>query len=227
MTYGDGDGTTFTPLTTIDICGHEMTHGVTERSANLTYSNESGALNEATSDIFGSMVELYADGGVVSADTWKIGEDAYTPGTSGDALRSMSNPNSLGDPDHYSLRYTGTADSGGVHTNSSIVNHAFYLMAAGGTNRVSGVAVTGVGTTAMEKIWYRALTSYLTSSTNFASARTATINAANDLYGSTSAQYNNGCNRLVCGWRWKLSVRRNSDSDSGRRRKRTARQRRI
>jgi len=187
MSYGDGDGTTFSPLTTIDVCGHEMSHGVTERTANLTYSNESGALNEATSDIFGAMVEAFADG-AVSADTWKIGEDCYTPGTSGDALRSMSNPNSLGDPDHYSLRYTGTADNGGVHTNSSIANHAFYLMAAGGTNRVSGVAVTGIGTSAMERIWYRALTTYFTSGTNFSAARTATINAANDLFGAGSAQ---------------------------------------
>ncbi|MBS1797049.1 MAG: M4 family metallopeptidase [Acidobacteria bacterium] len=196
MSYGDGDGTNFTPLTTIDVCGHEMTHGVTERTANLTYSNESGALNEATSDILGSMVELYADGGTVSADTWKIGEDCYTPGTAGDALRSMSNPNSVGDPDHYSLRYTGTADNGGVHTNSSIVNHAFYLMAAGGTNRVSGVTVTGIGTSAMEKIWYKALTTYFTSGTNFSAARTATLNAASVLYGASSAQYNT----VATGW---------------------------
>ena len=203
MTYGDGDGTTFTPLTTIDICGHEMTHGVTERTANLTYANESGALNESTSDVFGSMVELYSDGGVVSGDTWKIGEDAYTPGTAGDALRRMDNPNAVGDPDHYSVRlYQGacspsnTNDQCGVHTNSSIVNHAFYLMAAGGTNRVSGVTVTGVGTSPMEKIWYRALTVYMTASTNFAAARTATLNAATDLYGSTSAQYNT----VATGW---------------------------
>ena len=196
MSYGDGDGTTFTPLTTLDICGHEMTHGVTERTAGLTYSNESGALNEATSDIMGSMVELYAKGGTVTANTWLIGEDAYTPGTAGDALRSMKDPHSLNDPDHYSLRYTGTADNGGVHTNSSIVNHAYYLMAAGGTNRVSGVTVTSAGTSAMEKIWYRALTTYFTSSTNFAAARTATINASNDLYGAGSAQSNTVTN----GW---------------------------
>ena len=188
MSYGDGDGTTFTPLTTIDICGHEMTHGVTERTANLTYANESGALNESMSDVMGAMVELYADGGVLTADTWKIGEDAYTPATAGDALRRMDNPNSVGDPDHYSVRYTGTADSGGVHTNSSIVNHAYYLIAAGGTNRVSGVNVTGIGTADAAKIWYRALTVYMTSGTNFAAGRTATINAANDLFGSTSTQ---------------------------------------
>jgi Zn-dependent metalloprotease len=196
MSYGDGDGVNFTPLTTTDICGHEMTHGVTERTANLTYANESGALNEATSDIMGSMVELYSDGGVVSGDTWKIGEDAYTPGTSGDALRRMDNPNAVGDPDHYSLRYTGTADSGGVHTNSSIVNHAFYLFAAGGTNRVSGVTVTGIGTTDAAKIWYRALTTYFTSGTNFAAARTATINASNDLFGASSTQSNS----VATGW---------------------------
>ncbi|HYP49760.1 MAG TPA: M4 family metallopeptidase, partial [Pyrinomonadaceae bacterium] len=92
MTYGDGDGSQFSPMTTIDICGHEMTHGVTEYTANLTYSYESGALNESMSDVVGVLVELYADGGVVSADTWKIGEDAYTPGTAGDALRYMNNP---------------------------------------------------------------------------------------------------------------------------------------
>ena len=92
MCYGDGNGFNFSPLVTIDICGHEMTHGVTERTANLTYSGESGALNESMSDVFGAMVELYADGGTVSADTWKIGEDAYTPGTSGDALRYMNDP---------------------------------------------------------------------------------------------------------------------------------------
>lgn len=203
MSYGDGDGTTFSPLTTVDICGHEMTHGVTERTANLTYSKESGALNESMSDVLGSMVELYADGGTVTANTWKIGEDAYTPGTSGDALRRMDDPNAVGDPDHYSLRlYPGTCtpsssnDNCGVHTNSSITNHAFYLIAAGGTNRVSGISVTGIGTTDAARIWYRALTSYMTSSTNFSGARTATLNAATALFGSTSAQYNS----VAQGW---------------------------
>jgi hypothetical protein len=145
----------------------------------------------------GSMVELYSDGGAVSANTWKIGEDAYTPGTSGDALRSMSSPNSVGDPDHYSLRlYQGSCtpsssnDNCGVHTNSSISNHAYYLIANGGTNRVSGIAVTGIGTSPAERIFYRALTVYMTSSTNFSGARTATLNAATDLYGTGSTQYN-------------------------------------
>lgn len=179
MTYGDGDGSQFTPLVTLDIAGHEMTHGVTERSANLTYSGESGALNESMSDVFGSMVERFAKG--ESANTWKIGEQAYTPGTAGDALRYMDNTHNGGDPDHYSERYTGTSDNGGVHTNSGISNNVFYLAANGGTNHVSGVTVTGIGADNAAKIWYRALTVYMTSSTNFAGARTATINAANDL----------------------------------------------
>jgi Zn-dependent metalloprotease len=196
MSYGDGDGVNFSPLTTVDICGHEMTHGVTERTAGLTYASESGALNESFSDIFGAMVEAYKDG-VVSSDTWKIGEDAYTPGTAGDALRSMSNPNSVGDPDHYTLRlYQGACtpsssnDNCGVHTNSSISNHAYYLIANGGTNRVSGIAVTGIGTSAAERIFFRALDVYTTSSTNFSGARTASLNAATDLYGNGSTQYN-------------------------------------
>jgi len=198
MTYGDGDGTTFTPLVTLDICGHEMTHGVTERTANLTYSGESGALNESMSDVFGAMVELRARGGTITGDTWKIGEQAYTPGTAGDALRYMDNPHAKSgggytaddDPDHYAERYTGTSDNGGVHINSGIGNKAFYLVAAGGTHHRSGVTVTAIGTSAAERIWFRALTVYMTSSTNFSGARTATLNAASDLYGSTSSQYN-------------------------------------
>jgi len=198
MSYGDGNGTSFTPLVTLDIAGHEMTHGVTENEANLTYQGESGALNESMSDVFGAMVELYARGGVVNSDTWKIGEQAYTPNTTGDALRYMDNPHLAGnggytaddDPDHYAERYTGTADSGGVHINSGIGNKAFYLAAAGGTHHRSGVTVTGMGTTDAAKIWYRALTVYMTSSTNFAGARTAMLNSATDLFGASSAQYN-------------------------------------
>ena len=200
MTYGDGDGSTFTPLVTLDICGHEMTHGVTERTAGLVYSKESGALNESMSDVMGTMVERYAR---PSNWNWKIGEDAYTPGTVGDALRLMDNPHAVGDPDHYSLRlYPGTCspsnanDQCGVHTNSSITNHTFYLIAAGGTNRVSGIAVTGIGPDAASKVWYRALTVYMTSGTTFAGARTATLSAATDLFGAASTQYNS----VATGW---------------------------
>lgn len=197
MTYGDGNGTTFSPLTTIDIAGHEMTHGVTENTANLTYQGESGALNESMSDVFGALVESYARGGVVNGDTWKIGEQSYTPATSGDALRYMNNPHLAGnggftsddDPDHYSERYTGSSDNGGVHINSGIANHTFYLAANGGTHHRSGVTVTGMGTTDAARIWYRALTVYMTASTNFSAARTAMLNAATDLFGSSSTQY--------------------------------------
>jgi Zn-dependent metalloprotease len=187
MTYGDGDGSTFSPLVTLDICGHEMTHGVTERTAGLVYSGESGALNESMSDVLGSMVERYAQG--ETSNTWKIGEQAYTPATAGDALRYMNNTHAGGDPDHYSERYTGTSDNGGVHTNSGIGNFAFYLVAKGGTHHLGG-SMTGIGTDAAAKIWYRALTSYMTSSTNFHGARVATLNAAAALYGSGSTNYN-------------------------------------
>lgn len=197
MTYGDGDGSSFTPLVTLDIAGHEMTHGITERSANLTYARESGALNESFSDMFGAMVESYARGGTVDGNTWKIGEQAYTPGTAGDALRYMDDPRIAGDPDNYTERlYPGTCspsnsnDQCGVHSNSSISNKAYYLAAAGGTHPETGVTVTSIGTTNAAKIFYRALTVYMTSSTNFAGARTATLNAATDLFGASSAQYN-------------------------------------
>ena len=198
MSYGDGNGTSFSPLVSLDIAGHEMTHGVTQYTAGLTYSNESGALNESMSDVFGAMVESYARGGAITSDTWKIGEQVYTPATAGDALRYMDNPHLAGnggytaddDPDHYAERYTGTADSGGVHINSGIGNKAFYLAVAGGTHHLSGVTVTGTGVSNASRIWYRALTLYMTSSTNFSGARTATLNAATDLFGTGSAPYN-------------------------------------
>ncbi|WP_139491813.1 M4 family metallopeptidase [Brevibacillus dissolubilis] len=180
MVYGDGDGTTFRTFSAaLDVIAHELTHAVTERTAGLVYQNESGALNESISDIFGAMVDR--------AD-WLMGEDIYTPATAGDALRSLSNPAAYGDPDHYSKRYTGTQDNGGVHTNSGINNKAAYLLSDGGTHY--GVTVTGIGRAATEKIYYRALTLYMTSSTNFSGMRNAAIKAATDLYGATSTQVN-------------------------------------
>ncbi|MEW6737576.1 MAG: M4 family metallopeptidase [Acidobacteriota bacterium] len=196
MTYGDGDGTTFTPLVTIDICGHEMQHGITERTAGLIYSGESGALNESWSDVFGAMVERYARG--ESSNTWKIGEEAFTPANgTGDALRYMDNPHAAGnrgltaddDPDHYSERYTGSSDNGGVHINSGISNKVFYLLAKGGTHHRGG-SMTGIGADDAARIWYRALTTYMTSSTRFAGARTATLNAASAIFGASSTQRN-------------------------------------
>lgn len=195
MVYGDGDGTTFLPLSkALDVDAHELTHAVTERTANLVYQNESGALNEATSDILGNSCESWSRG-VVDSNTWKVGEDVYTPGTAGDALRFMNDPAAAGDIDYYPTRYTGTADNGGVHTNSGIANLAYYLMTIGGTHprgktTVVVPALSATATTSINmasKIWYRALTIYMTSSTNFAGARTATAQAATDLYGAAAA----------------------------------------
>jgi Zn-dependent metalloprotease len=195
MVYGDGDGTNFGPLSmALDVDAHELTHAVTERTAGLVYSNESGALNEASSDILGNSCEAWKDG-AVSSDTWKVGEDIYTPGTAGDALRSMADPALFGDSDYYPTRYTGTADGGGVHTNSGIANLAYKLMVTGGTHPrgKTSVSVSALNATAMTsidmaaKIWYRALTVYFTSTTNFAAARTGTAQAATDLYGAAAA----------------------------------------
>ncbi|XZF74991.1 M4 family metallopeptidase [Bacillus sp. AL-1R] len=183
MVYGDGDGTTFTYLSGgIDVVAHELTHAVTERSSNLIYQNESGALNEAISDIFGTVIEFYTN----NNPDYEIGEDIYTPNISGDSLRSMSNPAKYGDPDHYSKRYTGTSDNGGVHTNSGIINKAAYLIAVGGTHY--GVSVTGIGNDKLAKIFYRANTVYLTSSATFSQARAALAQSAADLYGAGSAE---------------------------------------
>ncbi len=188
MVFGDGDGTTFSNFAgALDVVAHELTHAVTEYTANLTYSNESGALNEAMSDIFGASTEAYVYG--ISADTWKIGEDCYTPGTPGDALRYMDNPTADGQSyDYYPERYTGTADNGGVHLNSGIANLAYYLLVNGGTHPrgKTSVNVTGIGLAKAERIFYRALSVYMTSSTNFEGARNATAQAAQDLY--TSAE---------------------------------------
>ncbi|WP_440602988.1 M4 family metallopeptidase [Bacillus sp. GB_SG_008] len=184
MMYGDGDGKTFIPFSAgLDVIAHELTHAVTEYSANLEYQDESGALNESLSDIMGAMVDR---------DDWEMGEDIYTPDKQGDAFRSLSNPAAIpnplkpteGYPDHYSKRYTGTVDNGGVHINSSINNKAAYLVSEGGTHY--GVTVKGVGRAATEKIYYRALTKYLTANSNFSMMRQAAIQAAADLYGQNS-----------------------------------------
>ncbi|MFF3022844.1 M4 family metallopeptidase [Gottfriedia sp. NPDC057948] len=183
MVYGDGDGTTFIPLSGgIDVVAHELTHAVTETSSNLTYQNESGALNEAISDIFGTLIEFYNN----KNPDYLIGEDIYTPKIAGDALRSMSDPTKYGDPDNYANRYTGTSDNGGVHTNSGIINKAAYLIANGGT--AYGVSVTGIGNDKLAQIFYRANTVYLTASSTFSQARAACVKAASDLYGTSSAE---------------------------------------
>ena len=200
MTFGDGDGRSIYPLVDIDVAGHEMSHGVTSRSANLTYSGESGGLNEATSDIFGTMVEFFANNSNDTPD-YLIGEELYMSNPSGTkALRYMFKPSLDGSsPDCYQTNI-GSLD---VHYSSGVANHAFYLMAEGATvpagfsNLTPGqlvcngnTAAGGIGRDAAQKIWYRALTVKMTSNTNYAGARAATLSAAADLYGAGSAQYN-------------------------------------
>jgi thermolysin len=172
----------------LDVVAHELAHGVTDYSSKLIYANESGALNEAFSDIMGTAVTFFFQQpgtGSGPAD-YVLANDVVTPG----GIRSMENPRALGDPDHYSNRFTGTADNGGVHTNSTIVSHAYYLAIEGGTNRTSGLSVQGVGASnreQMEKTFYRAFTQLMSASSTFATARAATIRAAQDLYGTNSA----------------------------------------
>ena len=185
MTYGDGDGTTFVPLSQdADVVAHELTHGVTERSSNLIYQNESGALNEAWSDIFGALVDRQE--GATGADIWLIGEDIYTPAIPGDALRDMADPESAGDYDYYPTRYTGTSDNGGVHWNSGIANLAFKLLVTGGTHPrgKTSVNVTAIGFDKAGDIFYDANNNCLTASSNFAAARGCTADAAATLYGA-------------------------------------------
>jgi thermolysin len=172
----------------LDVTAHELSHGVTEFTSNLVYQGESGALNESFSDMMGTSVEFFYQppgSGPMKAD-YLIGEDVVTPG----GLRSMANPNAFGDPDHYSRRYTGPLDNGGVHTNSAIGNQWFYLAIEGGTNRTSGLQVTGVGSAnreQIEKVVYRAFTQLMPANATYSTARAATIQAAADLYGGSSA----------------------------------------
>lgn len=196
MTYGDGDGAVFGPLVSVDIGAHELMHGVTQYTAELIYQGESGALNESISDVFSSLVERYTKG--ESANTWKLGEQAYTPGNgTSDALRYLDNPHlapnsgftSDDDPDHYAERYIGSQDNGGVHVNSGIGNKAFYMLARGGTHHRSEVTVTAIGPEDAGAIWYRALTTYMTTGTDYEGAREATLLAAADLFTADSQQY--------------------------------------
>ncbi len=196
MTYGDGDGKTYGPLTSLDVAGHEMSHGVTENSANLTYSGESGGLNESTSDIFGTAVEFYANNAADPAD-YLIGEQFDLAKHQG--FRRMDNPASDGSSASCWSSTVGTLD---VHYSSGVGNHFWYLLSEGsGAKTLNGVsyssptcngapAVSGIGHDAAAKIWYRALTVYMTSNTDYHGARTASLNAAKDLYGAGSTQYN-------------------------------------
>jgi Zn-dependent metalloprotease len=194
MTYGDGESNTH-PLTSLDVAGHEMSHGVTSNTAGLNYSGESGGLNEATSDIFGTGVEFYANNSNDVGD-YLIGEEIDINGD-GTPLRYMDKPSKDGGSADSWSSSVGSKD---VHYSSGVANHFFYLLAEGsGAKTINGVSynsptsngstVTGIGRAKALQIWYKALTTYFTSTTNYKAARTGTLSAASALYGSTSAEY--------------------------------------
>lgn len=179
MTYGDGDGVA-TPLTTLDIAGHEVTHGLTTFSADLIYAGESGALNESFSDIFGTAIEHFA-----RPDDWDwlLGEEI------GITIRSMSNPNDFSCPDTYEGDFWDPFE--GVHTNSGVQNFWYYLLTAGGTgvnDNGDSYSVTGMGFEVADAIAFRNLTVYLTPSSDYDEARYFSIQAATDLFGGCSPE---------------------------------------
>lgn len=194
VSYGDGAGN-LRPLTELDIAAGEITHGVTSVTAGLGFTGESGALNEATSDIFATMVEFWAN---IPADVpdYLIGEKVDLNGD-GTPLRYMDRPSRDGvSPDYYSAAVPGMDP----HLGSGVADHFLFLLAEGsGPRTINGVAynsptangssLTGIGRTAAAAIWYRALDIYLTSSATYHTARAATLNAAADLYGTLSTQY--------------------------------------
>ena len=166
MVFGDGDAY----AASVDVIGHEMTHGVTSKSAGLIYKDQSGALNEAMSDIFGKMIDSRATG----ATDWLIGSHLSHP------IRSMSDPGRFGDPAKMSDYVNTTSDHGGVHTNSGIISKAFYNLAEG----LDG----GIGKQDAQRIFYRALTEHLVKSSQFIDARVSTIASAEELFGIGSKQ---------------------------------------
>ncbi len=189
MVFGDGDGVVFRRFTiAVDVIGHELTHGVTELTANLTYQGQSGALNESVSDVFGSLVKQRQLGQDAASADWLIGAGLFTPSVHGVALRSMKAPGTayddprLGkDPQPATMAgYVQTTDdNGGVHLNSGIPNHAFYLAA---------VAVGGYAWEGMGQVWYDVLTGgSLPADADFATFAQATVSAATARFGEGSA----------------------------------------
>ncbi|MFE9451280.1 M4 family metallopeptidase [Streptomyces sp. NPDC006739] len=194
MTYGDGSNDA-DPLTALDVAGHEMSHGVTSNTAGLNYSDESGGLNEATSDIMGTGVEFYANNSTDVGD-YLIGEKININGD-GTPLRYMDKPSKDGGSADSWYSGVGNLD---VHYSSGIANHFFYLLSEGSGAKVingvsynsptsDGLPVAGIGRDKALQIWYRALTTKFTSTTDYAGARTGTLAAAGELYGTTSAEY--------------------------------------
>jgi len=185
LTFGSGQGAD-NPLTTVDIVGHELAHGVTEYSAGLIYAYESGALNESFSDIFGVAIDFHARGEDVA--NYEVGEESIFP-----PIRSMADPKAYGSPDTYQgeLWLTGPFDNGGVHFNSGVQNHWFYLLCEGGAgtnDNGDNYSINSIGLEAAEQIAYRNLVAYLTPSSEYNEARYFSIQAALDLYGECSEE---------------------------------------
>ena len=189
----------------LDVIAHEYSHGVTQFTSDLIYANESGALNEAYSDIMGTAVEFYwqpQGNGFLMADFY-LGEDVFSQ--YGYAIRNLVNPNLGGNPCHLSqkksLPNTEAGDWGGVHINCTIYGHAFYLLANGGTNKISKVEVGGIGVEKATKIYHLAFTGYLTPGSQFLQAANAILKAANVLYGSASNEMQQAIKSMqAIGW---------------------------
>jgi Zn-dependent metalloprotease len=190
MVFGDGDDTIFTGFTgATDVIGHELTHGVTGSEANLTYQGQSGALNESISDVFGSMVKQYKLGQTSDKADWLIGAGILAKGIHGEALRSMKAPGTAYDDAKLGkdqqpgtmAGYVHTGeDNGGVHTNSGIPNHAFYLAA---------IAIGGHSWEKAGQIWYDTLVDHnLKANASFATFAGLTVDKAGSRYGANSAE---------------------------------------
>ncbi|SHJ08581.1 M4 family metallopeptidase [Flavobacterium terrae] len=194
MDYGESSTKPFTGL---DICGHEIGHAVCSYTADLVYANQSGAMNEGFSDIWGACIEHYGRtgsmGGTINSNVWIVGEDITTGG-----LRSMSNPNSKGDPNCYNGTnwYTGTGDNGGVHKNSGVLNYWFYLLTVGGSGTNNApiaerdtYSVTGIGMLKAAQIAYFTERDYLTPNSTYFDARDLSSTVAKNLFGCGSAEH--------------------------------------
>jgi len=185
MAYGDGDGVHFNRFTiSIDVIGHELTHGVTQYEAGLIYQDQPGALNESMSDVFGSMIKQYSKNQTAEQADWLMGEGLFTKNVNAKALRSLKDPGTAYDdpnfgkdtqPKHMKNYYDGHEDNGGVHINSGIPNHAFYKTAVD----IGGYAWEKAG-----KIWYTALTERMRPKSNFQDVANITLEVAATLFGS-------------------------------------------
>jgi len=192
----------------LDVIAHEYTHGVTQFTSDLQYycdqNAQPGALNESFSDIMGTAVEFYWQnpGEGFEKSDWVIAEDAYSTYSPNNYLRSLADPNSASweyqgifypYPCHLSqcviFPDTQEGDWGGVHFNSTLYSHAYYLLSAGGTNKVSGLSVSGIGIEKATKIFYRAWTYYMTSTADYLFAANCLLQSAGDLYGASSNEY--------------------------------------